>query len=160
MHKLFFTYGPITILIEEIQHAFHDVLLERRIPSAQISQSQHLSPLYTTNSSTGLHRILPYPPFPPLRNPTSTYLLPLINLLSRLIIKAIRPSDLLARPEAIGVIIMQCEERRRVQVCDVMFFGHVSRCPVSVVGDGDLMAVRIGEGGEKGQEGGDEERED
>ena len=50
------------------------------------------------------------------------------------------------------VVVVQSEEGGGIEVRNVMFFGHVTRCPVGVVGDGDLVAV--GESrGEQGEEG-------
>ena len=50
------------------------------------------------------------------------------------------------------VVVVQSEEGGGIEVRNVMFFGHVTRCPVGVVGDGDLVAVRESRG-QQGEDG-------
>ena len=57
------------------------------------------------------------------------------------------------------VVVVQGEEGGGIEVRNVMFFGHMTRCPVGVVGDGDLVAVRGSKGEQrekgKGDDGGE-----
>ena len=113
----------------------------------------------------------------PLRNLYNIAFPALINILCRLVVKSICTSDLLRGPDAVVVEVMEGEEGGRIKVRDMVFFwkrmsigirrfyakgrlyvrtSHVTRCPVCVVGDGDLMAVgedvgRESEGGEDGR---------
>ena len=97
-----------------------------------------------------------------LRNLYNVAFPALINILCRLVVKPICTSDFLRGPDAVVVEVMEGEEGGRIKVRDMVFFwnrlsvkirrfyakrkldvrtSHMTRCPVCVVGDGDLMAV-------------------
>ena len=88
------------------------------------------------------------------------HLLPLLlaHILGTLILEPVHAPDLVGRPAAVGIEIVKDEERRGVEVADVVFFGHVARWPVGGRGEGGLVMVAgVGEGEEgDGEDGGQE----